>query len=411
MSSFTNLLDLAARDGRPVVFFDFETTGTPTKNNGSLDWSAVRPVEVAMVCFFPGAPPIPSEAAATVWAALSEPDTTCGPPGNYHHGLFLVHHMRINPGIPIPAEATAVHGISDADVVSAPAWDSPEVVKIFRDADEAGAIFVGHNIAGFDLPLAVHLGYLSEIPIDSANNPRYIDTLNYFRSRQSRESWPTTEPPDVGWGCPAEDLGLDVFRSNLSAAHAALCGWLFGGAHSALEDVVANVRVCGRLIDMWCAEETTAALLAVPDNAVEYTLSAWLGALDQPPKGVTGHDEMIAVAIDGYVVKRGKAAGTRLDMIGADDLRWLAGLGDLDRRTAGVIAAEMARRGVTIRRLIGGDRWLAEEQSGAVVIARGKHADTPITEVDGGYLTWMLGLGDLNPETRTLLTAERARRE
>jgi DNA polymerase-3 subunit epsilon len=60
------------------------------------------------------------------------------------------HTQRLNPGVPIPVEATAVHGITDADVADAP-----------RFADVAGGLLAlledcdlcGFNLKRFDLPL------------------------------------------------------------------------------------------------------------------------------------------------------------------------------------------------------------------------------------------------------------------
>jgi len=67
----------------PVVVIDFETTGP--------DPSTCTPVEVGLVRFEQGAP-------VQRWSTL------------------------VNPGEPIPPAATAVHGIVDADVASAPSF-------------------------------------------------------------------------------------------------------------------------------------------------------------------------------------------------------------------------------------------------------------------------------------------------
>lgn len=57
---------------------------------------------------------------------------------------------RINPGVPIPAESTAVHGITDADVLAAPALAdiADEIAGLLR-----GAEIVGHNVRAYDLPV------------------------------------------------------------------------------------------------------------------------------------------------------------------------------------------------------------------------------------------------------------------
>jgi DNA polymerase III epsilon subunit family exonuclease len=58
----------------------------------------------------------------------------------------------VRPSQPIPPEATAVHGISDADVARAPTLTelAPELFVLLE-----GAVFVAHN-AGFDLSMLKH---------------------------------------------------------------------------------------------------------------------------------------------------------------------------------------------------------------------------------------------------------------
>ena len=58
----------------------------------------------------------------------------------------------VRPSQPIPPEATAVHGISDADVASAPTFAelALELLVLLE-----GAVFVAHN-AGFDLSMLKH---------------------------------------------------------------------------------------------------------------------------------------------------------------------------------------------------------------------------------------------------------------
>jgi DNA polymerase-3 subunit epsilon len=58
----------------------------------------------------------------------------------------------VRPSCPIPAEATAVHGIGDEDVASAPAFDAIalKLLDVLK-----GAVFVAHN-APFDLGMLRH---------------------------------------------------------------------------------------------------------------------------------------------------------------------------------------------------------------------------------------------------------------
>jgi len=65
--------------------------------------------------------------------------------------------MRINPGCPIPAEASAIHGIYDADVAGKPTFaDIAERFAMYLDGRMHGGVrpwLVGYNAASFDAPL------------------------------------------------------------------------------------------------------------------------------------------------------------------------------------------------------------------------------------------------------------------
>ncbi|MCS7002681.1 MAG: 3'-5' exonuclease, partial [Dehalococcoidia bacterium] len=65
-------------------------------------------------------------------------------------GETETRHRLINPGIPIPPEATAVHGLTDAAVADAPTFR--RVAKSFA-AFLADADLAGYAITRFDLPL------------------------------------------------------------------------------------------------------------------------------------------------------------------------------------------------------------------------------------------------------------------
>ena len=68
---------------RPLAFIDLESTGTSPSSD--------RIVEIAILKVNPD----------------GGEDFRCN---------------RVNPGVPIPAEATAIHGITDADVASEPTF-------------------------------------------------------------------------------------------------------------------------------------------------------------------------------------------------------------------------------------------------------------------------------------------------
>ena len=96
---------------RPLLFFDIESTG--------LDISNDRIVEISMVKVMPD-------------------------------GTRQVKTRRVNPTIPIPAAAQAVHGISDEDVKDCPTF--AQLAKSMYQWME-GCDIAGYNSISFDVPL------------------------------------------------------------------------------------------------------------------------------------------------------------------------------------------------------------------------------------------------------------------
>lgn len=129
---------------RPLAVFDLESTG--------LDPSTDRIVEVAVV---------------TV-RADGESDT---------------YHRLVDPGGPIPAEATRVHGISDADVA-----DAPPFADIARDLHDrlAGCDLAGFGITSFDLPLLAAEFARAGVDFRVAGR-RVLDALDVYRRMEPRD--------------------------------------------------------------------------------------------------------------------------------------------------------------------------------------------------------------------------------
>ena len=98
---------------RPMIFFDLETTGTDTSRD--------RIVEISMIKVSPD-------------------------------GGKDIKTRRINPEMPIPAEASAVHHITDDDVKDCPTFK--QIAKSLKAFME-GCDFGGFNSNRFDLPLLV----------------------------------------------------------------------------------------------------------------------------------------------------------------------------------------------------------------------------------------------------------------
>ena len=89
---------------------------------------------------------------------------------------------RVNPGIPIPAEVTAIHGISDEDVKDEPSFKEivPELEAFLGDAD-----FAGYNSNKFDLPLLAEELLRAESTIDLSTR-KHVDVQNIFHKMEQR---------------------------------------------------------------------------------------------------------------------------------------------------------------------------------------------------------------------------------
>ena len=128
---------------RPIVFFDLETTG--------VDPSRDRIVEISMIKVMPD-------------------------------GEEIVKTRRLNPEMPIPPEASAIHGIKDEDV-----RDCPTFARIARSLAEflVGCDFGGFNSNRFDLPVLVEEFLRAGIDVDFKKR-RFIDVQNIFHKKEQR---------------------------------------------------------------------------------------------------------------------------------------------------------------------------------------------------------------------------------
>lgn len=164
---------------RPLAVFDIESTGTNVYTD--------RIVELAVVLAKPDAQP-------------------------------EVRKFLVNPGIPIPAATTAIHGITDADVADCPAFKdiAREVIQLIEGADLAG-----FNCIRFDIPMLAEEFRRAEIPFDP-DRYRVVDAQRIFHRREPRD---------------------------LTAAVSFYCGELHLGAHGAEADALATLRVIEAQLD------------------------------------------------------------------------------------------------------------------------------------------------------------------
>lgn len=166
---------------RPIVFFDLETTGTNIIDD--------RIVELSYIKVYPD-------------------------------GKEESRTLRINPGRHIPAEATAVHHITDADVENAPTFEqvAKDIAQVFTNVDIAG-----FNSNRFDVPLLVEELLRAGVNIDLAKS-RFVDVQTIFHKMEQR---------------------------TLSAAYQFYCGKELDGAHSANADTRATYEVLKAQLDRY----------------------------------------------------------------------------------------------------------------------------------------------------------------
>ena len=165
----------------PLIFFDLETTGV----NISKD----RIVEISLIKVMPS-------------------------------GQEIEKTLRINPEMPIPAEATAVHHITDEDVKNAPTFK--------QVAKELGNFFEGCDIAGFnsnkfDIPLLMEEFLRADVNVDLSRH-RFIDVQTIFHKMEQR---------------------------TLVAAYKFYCGKNLEDAHSANADTKATYEVLKAQLDRY----------------------------------------------------------------------------------------------------------------------------------------------------------------
>lgn len=166
---------------RPIFFFDLETTGTNILTDRIVELCYIK-VDV--------------------------------------NGNEEAKTMRLNPEMPIPAEASAVHGIYDADVVDCPKFKdiAEELVKVLENCDVAG-----FNSTRFDVPLLTE-EFLRAGKKINLHKSRLIDVQNIYHKLEPR---------------------------TLSAAYKFYCNKNLENAHSALADTSATYEVLLAQLDRY----------------------------------------------------------------------------------------------------------------------------------------------------------------
>ncbi len=97
-------------------------------------------------------------------------------------GEEITRTRRLNPGMPIPPEATAVHGITDDDVRDCPTF--PQVAKSLAQFIQ-GCDFGGFNSNRFDLPVLVEEFMRAGVDVDFKRR-RFVDVQTIFHKKEQR---------------------------------------------------------------------------------------------------------------------------------------------------------------------------------------------------------------------------------
>jgi len=190
---------------KPIVFFDLETTGTST--------SADRIVEL--------------------YAVRIEKD------GSEQE----IHHL-INPTIPIPEDATAIHGISNEMVDGKPTFlDLLDDLYAFFNGCDLG----GYNIKRFDAPILMQEFHRYKRYPVNYNDVKLIDAMAIYHQKEKRD---------------------------LAAALNFYCQKEHKEAHSAKADVLATIDILKRQLLMYDDLKPNTSFLhdyTNPGNSVDFS--------------------------------------------------------------------------------------------------------------------------------------------
>lgn len=174
----------------PLCFFDIEATGVNVAND--------RIIEIAVIKVLPS--------------------------GDIQRKTNL-----INPTIPIPAESTLIHGITNEDVKDKPTFKevAREYAKFFEGADMGG-----FNILKFDVPILVEEFLRADVEFDYGRK-KIIDSQKIFHLMEKR---------------------------TLSAAYKFYCQKEMENAHSAEADTQATMEVLISQIEKYDGRDVTDGL-------------------------------------------------------------------------------------------------------------------------------------------------------
>ncbi len=166
---------------RPLVIFDLETTGISISTDRIIEMATIK-IDV--------------------------------------DGKEEVKTQRFNPTMPIPAEASAIHGIYDEDVADKPTFaeKAKEYAEYFKGCD-----FGGFNSNKFDFPMLVEEMLRANVEFETEGR-KFVDVQRIFHQMEQR---------------------------TLSAAYKFYCDKTLENAHSAEADTIATYEVLKAQIERY----------------------------------------------------------------------------------------------------------------------------------------------------------------
>lgn len=225
---------------RPLVIFDLETTGVRIGGD--------RIVQIAAVKRYP-------DGRRTAWSSL------------------------VNPEMPIPAGASAIHGITDDKVIGQPTFRelAETVLKAFSGCDLGG-----FNVRKFDWPFL--LAEFGRVGYQVDWQPRFVDSMAIFHA---------------------------FVRRDLSAASVHYLGREHVDAHSAVADVEVTEAILEQQLQRHPEVPRT------PEEIHEWLFPTDPNAVDSGGRFRWEGDEV--------VLAFGKHSGTKLRNVDVGFLRWMTG--------------------------------------------------------------------------------------
>ena len=254
---------------RPIVFFDLETTGRSAASDRIVELAAIK----------------------------------IGPDSDRDERV-----RRFNPEMPIPAEATEIHGIVDEDVKDEPPFRSrARSLAEFLGTCDLG----GFNIRRYDLPMLMAEFRRAGVPFEVGDR-RLVDMQVIYHQQEPR---------------------------HLTAAVKFYLNRDHNEAHRALDDASATLDVMIAQLERYA--DLPRSIKGLHDHCNEYApfeseFDRWFSKT--PASGTSEGGAL--------VFRRGKHRGTPLDEVARDQpdyLEWMLGLEDLDAQVRDAARDAMGR--------------------------------------------------------------------